>query len=207
MSETKQTVAVVGVDFEDTGDEALILALRMVKQGTVHKLHLLHVLDPRDVIDGSALSALQTEEEVVARAPGILKKRAAELAESLDLRFDDRRVITHTRVGAATETLLQMTGDYDADLFIVGTHGRSGLSRLVLGSVAEKLVRIARCPVLLARGKDYTGLARSALPDAPLASGEVSPFSLRHRAPELVTSTEAPGWNPSDSRPTGYRIV
>jgi nucleotide-binding universal stress UspA family protein len=207
MTEARETVAVVGVDFADTGDEALVMALRMLKRGSVQKLHLLHVLDPRDVIDTPHMAALETEQEVLAQAPGVLKKRAVELAESCDLRFSEQSVSAHTRIGAAAETLLQMTVDYDADLLIVGTHGRRGFAHMVLGSVAEELVRSAHCPVLIARDKDYTGLERTALPDKPLAPGQVSPFTLRHGTHEAIASTEASGWRPTDSGPTGFRIV
>jgi nucleotide-binding universal stress UspA family protein len=48
---------------------------------------------------------------------------------------------------AATE-ILRLAEEAKADLIVMGTHGRTGLSRLVLGSVAEQVVRKARCPVL-----------------------------------------------------------
>jgi nucleotide-binding universal stress UspA family protein len=70
-----------------------------------------------------------------------------------DVDFQGDRVVTHARIGDASSTLLQMAVDYDADVLIVGTHARRGVDRLMLGSVAERLVREARCPVLIARPK------------------------------------------------------
>jgi hypothetical protein len=103
-------------------------------------------------------------------------------------------------------TLLQMAVDYDADLMVVGTHGRRGVERMMLGSVAEELVRKARCPVLVARPKDYTGLERTPRPDAPPA--QPVPRQARSLDPTQHTvSTEADGWNPSGGLPTGFRIV
>jgi nucleotide-binding universal stress UspA family protein len=50
-------------------------------------------------------------------------------------------------------TIAQLARDWNADLLVVGTHGRRGVSRLLLGSVAEGMVRVAPCPLLLVRGQ------------------------------------------------------
>jgi nucleotide-binding universal stress UspA family protein len=50
--------------------------------------------------------------------------------------------------GRLPEALIEQLGPLGADLLVVGTHGRRGLSHLLLGSVAERLLRAARCPVL-----------------------------------------------------------
>ena len=59
-------------------------------------------------------------------------------------------VIQHPSPGRA---LVEMAEDEGADLIILGSHGRSGLSRAFLGSVAERVVRHAPCPVLVVRGR------------------------------------------------------
>lgn len=208
MTQSNGRTVVVGVDFQRVGDEAVITALRMLNDGFAHKVHLLHVLDPRDVIDDPETPALQTEEEVVERAPKILHERAMRLAAAAGLSFDGRRLVAHARIGAAVPTLLQMTIDYDADLLIVGTHGRAGIDRLVLGSVAEALVRKAYCPVLVARPTSYEGLAKTALPDAPYAPGEAPKQEAAHLdATDHVVSTQSDSWHPAGSNPTGVRIV
>jgi universal stress protein A len=53
--------------------------------------------------------------------------------------------------GDPAEAILQIAQDRDVDLIVIGTHGRTGLQHMVLGSVAEKVVRHARCPVLVVR--------------------------------------------------------
>jgi nucleotide-binding universal stress UspA family protein len=198
---------VVGVDFHACSDEAVLTALRMLRDGSVRKVHLLHVLDPRDVIDSLDCPVLRTEEQVLEYAPGVLRERAAMLATMNDLSFEAERVVTHARIGPAVEVLMQMAADYDADLMIVGTHGRRGFVRLSLGSVAERLAREARCPVLVARAKNYAGIAKTERPDPPPAPGE----SIRHAravaVTEHVVSTEYDGWDPAHSAPTGFRIV
>jgi nucleotide-binding universal stress UspA family protein len=56
------------------------------------------------------------------------------------------------RQGPAWSEILAAAKDAEADLIVIGTHGRRGLSRALLGSVAEKIVRTAPCPVLTVRG-------------------------------------------------------
>lgn len=206
MGEATGQVVVVGVDFEAGGDQAMVAALRLLASGTARKVHLIHVLDPRDVIGSMETPALETEEQVLAQAPGTLHERIAALSAQEGLPYSRERVATHARLGRAVPTLLQMAVDYDADLIVVGTHGRRGVERAMLGSVAEELVRKASCPVLVARPKDYTGLERTPRPDA--APTRPLPPKTRSIDPtEHTVSTEADGWNPSPGLPTGFRIV
>jgi universal stress protein A len=200
-------VVVVGVDFHPCSDEAITAALRMLEAGTAQKVHALHVLDPRDVIADSDVPALQTEEDVIAHAPRVLRERMIQLAEFRGITFERERVVTHARIGPAVQTLQQMTVDYEADLLIVGTHGRRGLARLSMGSVAETLVREARCPVLVARAKNYAGLQKTPLPDPPPAPGELPRQERRRDFTERVVSTESDSWRPTHAAPTGFRIV
>lgn len=61
------------------------------------------------------------------------------------------RVRTRLETGSAPEMIARVARDEGADLVVVGTHGRTGLDRVMLGSVAERVMRIAPCPVLVAR--------------------------------------------------------
>ena len=55
------------------------------------------------------------------------------------------------RSGVAVDEILKMAGDEACDLIVIGTHGRGGLSRFFLGSVADRIVRLAPCPVMTVR--------------------------------------------------------
>lgn len=57
----------------------------------------------------------------------------------------------HVRVGHAADEILAMAGDLNTGLIIVGTHGRTGLAHVFLGSTAEKVVRLAQCPVFVVK--------------------------------------------------------
>jgi universal stress protein A len=60
----------------------------------------------------------------------------------------DQRVIVATAWGDASDEILKYARNHDIDLVVCGTHGRRGWNHLVMGSVAERIVRLAPCPVL-----------------------------------------------------------
>ena len=55
------------------------------------------------------------------------------------------------RSGVAVDAILKLATEEGCDLIIIGTHGRGGLSRFLLGSVADRVVRLAPCPVMTVR--------------------------------------------------------
>lgn len=64
---------------------------------------------------------------------------------------EERRVISTVVTGFAVEEIVKYAEEHSIDLIVVGTHGLTGISHLLIGSVAEKLVRAATCPVLTVR--------------------------------------------------------
>ena len=56
-------------------------------------------------------------------------------------------------VGFPVEEIMKYANDHNIDLLVVGTHGHTGLAHLLMGSVAEKLVRLSTCPVLTVHPK------------------------------------------------------
>lgn len=131
----------LGEQTESVLDYAVALAAKLDA-----KIHLLHVLG-RPLL-GAETGIVVTEtvsDEVIARCQNeldrLIRARAGKVPfAQIPLRFGDPR--TEIQV-AATEI--------GVDLIVMGTHGRRGVSRLVLGSVAESIARIAPCPVLLVR--------------------------------------------------------
>ena len=65
------------------------------------------------------------------------------------------KIVGHIAAGTPWREIVQFAANIHADLVVVGTHDRKGLKRLVLGSVAEQVVRAARCAVLVARARDH----------------------------------------------------
>lgn len=85
--------------------------------------------------------------------PPILVESGALLASLEQIRPADPRVAVRHRLltGDAADAILEAAAEEKADLIVMGTHGRGGLSRMLLGSVAEHVLRRAPCPVLTVR--------------------------------------------------------
>lgn len=152
-------VVVVGIDFSETGNTALehVLTLASDKpNGEVHVINVARGYGPMVHLDtGGDITTLSMEE-----ASHKLKLYVEERLEDFVARREalDRpvfeRAVTHLRLDSPAEEVAQLASDLEADLVVVGTHGRRGLRRLLLGSVAEGVVRLAPCPVLVVRPKD-----------------------------------------------------
>ncbi|WP_168219075.1 universal stress protein [Limnoglobus roseus] len=63
------------------------------------------------------------------------------------------KVHPELRAGVVPAVILEVTDEIQADLVVMGTHSRQGLSRLLIGSVAEEVLRHSRCPVLFVKGQ------------------------------------------------------
>lgn len=153
---------VVGVDLEATGDNAFNEALRFAAGRNDVVIHAVHVIPAKH----SFWSQSSTEQynERLRAVPGQLRDhirtRWSHVPEVVA-----RGLKLHVRVGDPVEALQQAALDYGAELIIVGTHGRGAMGRMALGSVATKLVESARCPVLIARPRDFSGMEPSEQPE------------------------------------------
>jgi universal stress protein A len=129
----------VPVDFDDSSKAALELARQLaeVGQATLHLLHVVAIL----LAPGEAASSIVTREDDVKAA---LEKLAKEHLGLLQHQV-------HTRTGDTAQGIVEAARDLHADLIVMPTHGRHGLPRFFLGSVAERVVRDAPCPVLTVR--------------------------------------------------------
>jgi len=106
-------------------------------------LHVLHVIDtstsPLDLHSRSVYDAL----EAAGRASVIeIRDRALEAGV---------HTVTEVREGTPFREILDYAGANDVDLIVIGTHGRTGLRRTLLGSVTERVVRLSEIPVLTVR--------------------------------------------------------
>lgn len=64
-------------------------------------------------------------------------------------------VVQATQTGHPVQQVIKYAAEHEIDLIVLGTHGRTGVSHLLIGSVAEKVVRLARCPVLTVHPSDH----------------------------------------------------
>ena len=151
------------VDLSGFSLQALELAVKMaVNEGAT--LHLLHVIDnPYDELymasitqaDPALLELYKTEPYKRAEVIEATKNHCAVLLKQFchDLVTSVAQVSYLIETGNPVETIMDVAESYQVDLIILATHGRTGIKRLVIGNVAEKVVRHAPCPVLTVKPK------------------------------------------------------
>ncbi|HMK53978.1 MAG TPA: universal stress protein [Methanobacteriaceae archaeon] len=105
-----------------------------------------------DVIETSSLVGLPAE-DLIVRIKEMLKEEARRSLERISeiIKEDESPEVKITLVskeGSPAEVILKTIEDQDIDLVVMGTSGKHGLDRFLLGSVTEKVVRSAKCPVL-----------------------------------------------------------
>jgi len=144
------TRILVPTDFSDASDAALEYAKALAsKLGS--SLHLVHVVD-----DPIASTAFGTE-AYIAESPQYAEtvRREAERRLAVRLTPEERRDLhatTDILGGACAQTIIEMANSRGVDLIVMGTHGRTGLAHAFMGSIAERVVRQAPCPVLTVHG-------------------------------------------------------
>jgi nucleotide-binding universal stress UspA family protein len=130
------------VDRSDISDRAVAYATALARQ-YVARLSVLEVIDWRlPPVAGSPVELPEMPPEVQADALGhlnVVTTPAREAGVPTEVGID---------VGPVVKRILERASHIHADLIVLGTHGRSGFDRLALGSVAEKILRKAHCPVL-----------------------------------------------------------
>jgi nucleotide-binding universal stress UspA family protein len=156
----------VPIDFSATADRALAYAIALAQQLQA-RLTLLHVLDLTPVtmdemtpgMTATYLDDLETDAQHLLQASREQVQRAGLQGESLLVQ------------GTPTQTIVDTAGERGVDLIIMGTHGRTGLAHVFLGSVAEHVIRQAPCPVLVMRKTldipDTPATPADALPEQP----------------------------------------
>jgi nucleotide-binding universal stress UspA family protein len=157
----KPYVIVVGIDYSPASDLALEKAFELAAMRPHAEVHIVNVVRlyghqalmdaPLTEAGFSAVSLADANAQLGSYVEQRKQAYGKSLADSGSSRV--QRVIAHLRLEAPAEEIAQTAADLDADLVVVGTHGRRGIARLLLGSVAEGVVRLAPCPVFVVRPK------------------------------------------------------
>ena len=132
-------------DFSGPAKEAQKYAMTLADRFGA-ELHLLHVVPEvamplPDSTNAWTLPTADLKLQVDAAERRLHQELGPDWAE-------ERRTIHAAVVGDAVHEIVKYASKHEVGLIVIGTHGRTGLSHLLLGSVAEKLVRLATCPVL-----------------------------------------------------------
>ena len=137
---------IVPTDFSDCAEEAWSMAKRLGAAGG--ELILAHVLTEVPQF-GEGFLNVQSASEIEAAAR---KWATASLEDCIaKARGEGLTARAALRTGVPHQEIIGLARDERADLIVIGTHGRGGMDRVLLGSVADRVVRLAPCPVLTVR--------------------------------------------------------
>lgn len=153
-SSKKPYSVVVGIDFSTIGDLALQTAFEKAsdqENSEVHVIYVARAYGPLVHVDMQNELLTISMEEASQRLKTHVEARLANFMGSRNGRPVFARAVTHVRLDAPAEEIAQLASDLEAELIVLGTHGRRGVRRLMLGSVAEATVRLAPCAVLVVR--------------------------------------------------------
>jgi nucleotide-binding universal stress UspA family protein len=152
----KPYLIVVGVDYSPASDLALERAFELARARSgahVHVVNVVNLYGAQSVVGGSAEPAGLAGVSL-ADATAMVERYVEQRRAAFRGTLDSVRVRAHLRLDAPAQEIAQIAADLEADLVVVGTHGKKGIARLLLGSVAEAVVRLAPCPVLVVRPKE-----------------------------------------------------
>jgi nucleotide-binding universal stress UspA family protein len=137
-------------DFSRASGASFVRAVSMAKKERAELL-LVHVLTPPVVMAGDGYMSPQGYDDMEAAAQRYGQKHLTALQTKA--RRGGVRAKTLLLHGVVDQQIVRAARSKKADLIVIGTHGRTGLARLFLGSVASRVVAGARCPVLTVRGR------------------------------------------------------
>lgn len=137
-------------DFSPASEPALEEAIDLAKQNNAQLL-LVHVIEPVRYVAGEEFGGPELYvklEEITDQNAQASMKKLIEKVEHLKIKAESLLLkgVAHEQIVSAAETR-------KADMIVIGTHGRTGFSKLFMGSVAGRVISTALCPVLTVRGK------------------------------------------------------
>lgn len=144
MSWLPKKTVLVPTDFSEPSADAVHTALEMVESG--RDVHVLHVLPP---IEHTAPGVLLGDLDEPTRV-----SRATEYLDGFLDRHGINGVTTCVQTGDPGLVVSEYAAAQHVDLIVIPSHGHHGLRRILLGSVAERIIRYADCPTLVLRRRD-----------------------------------------------------
>jgi nucleotide-binding universal stress UspA family protein len=146
VSELRLRRILCATDFSECSRKALRYGISFARQFNAEIL-IVHVYEPAPPQVGVLEGAL-VETSLYEDLAGQLEQWRREVAPAVTAKAIMRQ-------GAAAREIVATAEENNIDLLVVGNHGRRGLARAVLGSTAEKVVRLAPCPVLVVRDHEH----------------------------------------------------
>lgn len=141
MSWLNKDYVLVPIDFSEVSFAALATASEFVND--ISHLHVIHVLPELHPADPAVIYNAVTDESRKQHAGQVLQQKLRELG------YEKAEVFV--AIGDPSREIANYAKTNQADLLVMPSHGRTGLKHFLLGSVAERVVRLSACPVLVLR--------------------------------------------------------
>jgi len=144
MSELNYDSVLVPTDFSEQSIGAVDQALELAREPS--RITVLHVATPLNTFpvgDPGIAWGTMCDEKRMEHLRKILRNHFS------NLKYDDLRF--EVAFGCPADEITRFAQDHSTDLIVLPSHGRTGLIRMMIGSVAERVVRLAHCPVLVLR--------------------------------------------------------
>lgn len=142
----------VAIDGSHTSELALHEAISLAKAFSA-KLRIVHVVDTVNLNLGSEFPDPDAVWSAMRQGGEALLARAQAVTREAGVAAETRLIEIDTLGRRIPEAIAEEAQAWPADVIVIGTHGRRGVSHLFLGSIAEGVARVASTPVLLIRGK------------------------------------------------------
>lgn len=139
MSWLKKNSVLIPLDFSEPAYNAIAPAREFVERETA--LTLIHVLTPLHPADPAAMWNTLDNEQRKQKVKEFLADKLAELG------YENLKI--EVAIGDPSTQIIDFAAEIDADLIVMPSQGRKGVTRFLLGSVAERVVRLSPCPVLI----------------------------------------------------------
>ena len=127
--------------------DALAYALAVHPTAEIAVLHVIDYVEEMDVAE-AMIGREELRERTTERAEALLADVTADVTDDVT---DDDRFTTAYVFGTPAAEIISFAEDHDIDLIVMGSHGRTGLSRVILGSVAQSVLKDAPVPVTIIR--------------------------------------------------------
>ena len=139
MSWLKKKLVLIPVDFDELSYSAIAPAKEFVEAETA--LMLIHVLTPLHPADPAAMWNTLDDGQRKQKVEVFLAQKLGEMGY--------KKVKIQVAIGDPSTEIIDYAKEISADLIVLPSHGRKGISRFLLGSVTERVVRLSPCPVLV----------------------------------------------------------
>ena len=134
----------VAFDGSTLAERALTYAIENFSDATITTIYVINPIDSVIDVESGGLPVAEDWYDTAKERATMIHTTAADIAEEHDIDLE-----TVTEVGRPARVILEYADDHDIDQIVMGSHGRSGIERTLLGSVAETVTRRARIPVTI----------------------------------------------------------